>query len=87
MVWYIYVCTDTGSLSLYIGTEGQGFQLWNTTGSAGNYWLSADVNVTVMAAFEFVFLSTTGKYFIAADVYSFIRWNKDRCTEIIELFV
>ena len=50
-------------MRLYKGLRTGSIEIWNQTGSVGNYWNFAQVNVSTTAGFELIFDAEIGMNF------------------------
>lgn len=56
------VFIDTGTLRMFTGLATGTLEIWNRTGSAGNYWRRGEVNITTNANFEIIFEVIVGAF-------------------------
>ena len=45
---------------MYTGLSTGSVEIWNQTGSAGNYWIRNEVNITTNVNFEIIFEAIVG---------------------------
>jgi len=61
---------DIGTLRVYTGLLSGSVAVWNQTGSAGNFWQIAQINVTTTTSYSFIFDVDIGNCLLVYSIYA-----------------